>query len=196
MKSYEKIYPTKSKVTKITRAKIKKQTPICIWLTGRSGSGKTTIAQKLEQKLIDLGKHTYVLDGDNLRSGINKDLRFSQMDRVENIRRTAEIAKLFVDSGLIVIVAIISPFFKDRENAKKIFTKKEFFEIFINTPLSICIKRDPKNLYKNSKKNKKINKIGLTGLYQEPKNPFLKISTEKNDPDVQVRNILKKIYKI
>lgn len=192
----KKIYPTKSRIVKLTRSKIKKQTPICIWLTGRSGSGKSTLAQKLEQKLFKNRKHTYVLDGDNLRSGVNKDLGFSKSDRIKNIRRISEIAKLFVDAGLIVIVAVISPFSKDRNYAKKKFTKKEFFEIYVNTPLSVCIKRDPKNLYKESKKNNKMSKIGLTGMYEEPKKPFLKVSTEKNDPEIQVNKIYKKIYKL
>lgn len=191
-----KIYPYKNKITKSNRSRIKNQSSICIWLTGRSGSGKTTIAQMLEEKLVANGKHTYVLDGDNLRSSINKDLKFSKTDRIENIRRTAEIAKMFVDAGLIVIVALISPFSKGRAYAKNIFAKKEFFEIFINTPLSTCIQRDNKNLYKSSKKNKKINSIGLRGLYEEPKKPFLSISTKNNDPDFQVNKILKKIFKI
>ncbi|MDC0426655.1 adenylyl-sulfate kinase [Pelagibacteraceae bacterium] len=190
----EKIFPTKSNIIKSTRSKIKKQIPICIWLTGRSGSGKTTVAQAIEKKLVAKGKHTYLLDGDNLRSGINKDLGFTKSDRIENIRRVSEVAKLFVDAGLIVIVSLISPFLRDREFAKNLFLKNEFFEIHVNTPLSVCIKRDPKKLYKESKKNFNVNNIGLTGIYEDPKDPFLRVNTEKNNADFQAEKILKKIF--
>lgn len=190
----EKIFPVKSNIVKSTRSRIKKQVPICIWLTGRSGSGKTTIAQILEQKLLADGKHTYLLDGDNLRSGLNKDLGFAKADRIENVRRVSEVAKLFVDAGIIVIVSLISPFLRDREFAKKLFLKNEFFEIHVNTPLSVCIKRDPKKLYKESKKNLSLNNIGLGGIYEEPKKPFLRVNTEKNNARFQSDKILKKIF--
>lgn len=193
-KEVYKIFPTQGIINKHIRSSLKSQKPICIWLTGRSGSGKTTLAQKLEEKLNLMNKHTYLLDGDNLRSGLNKDLGFTQEDRVENIRRVAEVSKLMVDSGLIVITAIISPFAKDRRKAKLLFSKDEFYEIFVNTPISTCIKRDPKNLYRKSKKNRNINNIGLRGSYEKPKRPFMRVSTEKNDPDFQVNRILNKIF--
>jgi bifunctional enzyme CysN/CysC len=193
LRKSEKIFPVVSKVTKYLRSKIKKQQPFCIWLTGRSGSGKSTLANKIEEKLLARGFHTYILDGDNIRSGLNNDLGFKSDDRVENIRRIAEVSKLFIDSGLIVIVAAISPFARDRLFAKSLLSDKEFYEIHINTPLSICEKRDKKNLYKSSSKNKKFNNIGLKGVYEDPKHPFLKVSTEKEDSNDVADKILNQI---
>ena len=188
------IFATEGSVNKKIRSSIKKQKPICIWLTGLSGSGKTTVAQALEKELVNKGKHTYVLDGDNLRSGINKNLGFSSADRSENIRRVAEISKLMVDSGLITIVSVISPFEKERVFAKSLFEKDEFFEIYLNTPLSVCLKRDPKKLYKKAKTIKGFNKIGLTTGYEVPKNPYLKIDTSKESIEIAVNKIIKNIF--
>lgn len=188
------IFKTEGKINKKVRSKIKKQTPKCLWLTGLSGSGKSTIAQALEKKLVQNGKHTYILDGDNLRLGINKNLGFSPADRAENIRRVAELSKLMVDAGLIVIVAVIAPFEKDRQFAKSLFEEDEFYEIYVNTPLSVCIKRDPKKLYKKSKSVKGFSKIGLTSGYEKPKNPFLKIDTSKEETSKSVNKIIKKIF--
>ena len=188
------IFKTEGKINKVVRSKIKRQKPKCIWFTGLSGSGKSTIAQALEKKLSQNNKHTYVLDGDNLRLGINKNLGFSAADRAENIRRVAEISKLMVDAGLIVIVAVISPFEKDRAFAKSLFQKNEFYEIFVNTPLKVCMKRDPKNLYKKTKSIKNFSTIGLTGSYEQPKNPFLKIDTSKEDISTSINKIIKKIF--
>ena len=188
------IFKTSGKINKEIRSKIKRQSAKCIWLTGLSGSGKSTIAQALETKLVQSSKHTYVLDGDNLRLGINKNLGFSAADRTENIRRVAELSKLMVDAGLIVIVAVISPFEKDRNFAKSLFNEKEFYQIYVNTPLKVCIKRDPKKLYKNSKIIKGFNKIGLTDGYEEPKNPFLKIDTSKEETSKSVNKIIRKIF--
>ena len=188
------IFKTEGKINKVIRSKIKRQKPKCIWFTGLSGSGKSTIAQALEKKLSQNNKHTYVLDGDNLRLGINKNLGFSAADRAENIRRVAEISKLMVDAGLIVIVAVISPFEKDRAFAKSLFQKNEFYEIFVNTPLKVCMKRDPKNLYKKTKSIKNFSTIGLTGSYEQPKNPFLKIDTSKEDISTSINKIIKKIF--
>jgi len=188
------IFASEGGVNKKIRSSIKKQKPICIWLTGLSGAGKTTIAQALEKELVNKGKHTYVLDGDNLRSGINKNLGFSSADRSENIRRVAEISKLMVDSGLITIVSVISPFEKERVFAKSLFEKDEFFEIYLNTPLSVCLKRDPKKLYKKAKTIKGFNKIGLTTGYEVPKNPYLKIDTSKESIERVVNKIIKNIF--
>ena len=188
------VFKTEGKINKKVRSKIKKQTPKCLWLTGLSGSGKSTIAQALEKKLVQNGKHTYILDGDNLRLGINKNLGFSPADRAENIRRVAELSKLMVDAGLIVIVAVIAPFEKDRQFAKSLFQADEFYEIYVNTPLSVCIKRDPKKLYKKSKSVKGFSKIGLTSGYEKPKNPFLKIDTSKEETSKSVNKIIKKIF--
>jgi len=190
----QNIFKTSSNVNKILRSKLKKQSPKCIWLTGLSGSGKTTIAHALENKLYYLGVHTYVLDGDNLRGGINKDLGFSESDRVENIRRIAEISKLMVDAGLVVIVSSISPFKRERDFAKSLFEKNEFYEIYINTPLKECSKRDPKSIYKKSKKISSFNKIGLTGIYEKPLNPFLKIDTSKQSAQNSVKIIFNRVF--
>ena len=141
----ESVLAEKINVTQKKKGQLLKQDPVCIWFTGISGSGKSTIAKALEQELYQQGKITVLLDADNLRLGINKNLGFSKSDRIENVRRTAEIAKLMVESGLIVIVACISPYVQERHFARSLFKKKEFVEVFINTPLSICQKRDPKN---------------------------------------------------
>ena len=188
------IFKTVSKVTQTNREKLKRQKAKCIWLTGLSGSGKSTIAQHLEKELFLRSKHAYVLDGDNLRLGVNKNLGFTAADRAENIRRIAEIAKIMVDAGLIVIVAAISPFRKDRHFAKSLFKEKEFYEIFINTPLNICMKRDPKKLYKKIKIIKGFNKIGLTGSYEKPLDPSIKIDTSKETINSSVKKILKIVF--
>ena len=188
------IFKTDGKVTKEIRAKLKRQLPRCIWLTGLSGSGKSTIAQGLEKHLNLISKHTYILDGDNLRLGINKNLGFTVSDRAENIRRIAEISKLMVDAGLIVIVATISPFKKERNFARLLFEKKEFFEIYINTPLKVCMKRDSKNLYKKAKYLKSFSKIGLTGDYEPPIRPDIVIDTSKESISKSINKIIKKIF--
>ena len=188
------IFKTDGKVTKEIRAKLKRQLPRCIWLTGLSGSGKSTIAQGLEKHLNLISKHTYILDGDNLRLGINKNLGFTVSDRAENIRRIAEISKLMVDAGLIVIVATISPFKKERNFARLLFEKKEFFESYINTPLKVCMKRDSKNLYKKAKYLKSFSKIGLTGDYEPPISPDIVIDTSKESISKSINKIIKKIF--
>ena len=188
------IFKTVSKITQKNRQNLKYQKAKCIWLTGLSGSGKSTIAQHLEKELFLQSKHTYILDGDNLRLGVNKNLGFSAADRAENIRRIAEIAKIIVDAGLIVIVAAISPFKKDRYFAKSLFQKNEFYEVYVNTPLKVCMKRDPKKLYKKLKTIKGFNKIGLTGSYEKPEDPSIKIDTSKETINNSVKKILKCIF--
>jgi bifunctional enzyme CysN/CysC len=188
------VFKTEGKISKEIRAELKRQSPKCIWLTGLSGSGKSTIAQNLEKELNIKAKHTYILDGDNLRLGINKNLGFTSSDRTENIRRIAEISKLMVDAGLIVIVAAISPFKKDRDFARSLFEKNEFYEIFVNTPLKVCIKRDPKNLYKKSRSIKGFSKIGLTGCYEPPNHPDIIIDTSKEILSNSINKIVKKIF--
>lgn len=187
----DNIFLQKTKVKKLDRAKLLNQKPICLWLTGLSGSGKTTIAVALEKKLNQLGKLTYILDGDNIRLGINKDLGFTERDRIENIRRISEIAKLMVDSGLIVIVAVISPFAKDRSIARSLFKDNEFLEIFVNTPREICEKRDIKGLYKKYKKGLIKNFTGKDSVYENPKNPDLEFDTSKE----KLEHIIDKITK-
>jgi bifunctional enzyme CysN/CysC len=160
-------------ITMKERAAAKNQEAKVIWLTGLSGSGKSTLANALEKQLVINGKHAYVLDGDNLRLGLNKDLGFTPGDRAENVRRVAEVAKLMSDAGLIVIVALVSPFEADRQAAKAIFTSTPFFEVFVDTPVEICQKRDPKGLYAKANKGEIPNFTGLGQDYEVPKNPDL-----------------------
>jgi adenylylsulfate kinase len=158
-------------VDKARRALAKKQKPCVIWLTGLSGSGKSTIANLLEKKLAEHNKHTYLLDGDNVRHGLCGDLGFSDKDRVENIRRISEVAKLFVDSGQIVLTAFISPFKSERDYCRNLLENREFIEVFVNTPLDVCEQRDPKGLYKKARQGDISNFTGIDSTYEEPENP-------------------------
>ncbi|CAB4534646.1 unannotated protein [freshwater metagenome] len=160
-------------VTKEVRSSQKNQKSRVVWLTGLSGSGKSTIANQLEKRLLALGSHAYVLDGDNLRLGLNMDLGFTPEDRAENVRRVSEVAKLMVDAGLIVITALVSPFEVDRQRAKSIFDSTEFLEVFVDTPIDICRERDPKGLYKKSAAGKIPNFTGVGQDYERPVSPDL-----------------------
>jgi bifunctional enzyme CysN/CysC len=175
---------------KSSRARIKGQRPCVLWLTGLSGAGKSTIANLLEQRLHALGRHTYLLDGDNLRQGLNKDLGFTAADRVENIRRVGELAKLFVDAGLIVIVAFISPFRNERRIARAGVAKGEFFELYVDTPLALCEQRDPKGLYKKARQGQLSNFTGIDSPYEPPENPELILQTAKATPAESVDKII------
>lgn len=155
-------------VSKKERSVIKGQRPCILWFTGLSGSGKSTIANAVELKLNELKKHTYLLDGDNIRLGLNKGLTFSDEDRVENIRRIGEVSKLFVDAGMIVLTAFISPFIKDREIVKQLVAEGEFIEVFVDTPLDICEMRDPKGLYKKARVGEILNFTGISSPYERP----------------------------
>ncbi len=161
-------------------AEQKNQKPFVLWFTGLSGSGKSTIANALGQILYAKGKHIYQLDGDNLRHGLNKDLGFTEADRVENIRRASHVAKLMLDAGLIVLATFISPFEKDREKIKTIFKECEFFEIFVDTPLEECEKRDPKGLYKKARNGEIANFTGISSPFEIPKNPDLHLDGRKS----------------
>lgn len=176
-------------INKQQRSKLKNQKPCVLWFSGLSGSGKSTLANALEIKLFEKGYHTYILDGDNTRFGINKDLGFDEKSRSENIRRIGEICKLFVDAGLIVLCSFISPFEKDREFVRSLLEKDEFIEIFVDTPLEICEKRDPKGLYKKARNNEIKNFTGIDSPYEKPKNPEIHII--EFDIDKNVDNILK-----
>jgi bifunctional enzyme CysN/CysC len=153
-------------INREARSALNQQKPICLWFTGLSGSGKSTIANALEKELYKLGKHTYILDGDNVRHGLNYDLGFTETDRIENIRRVTEVAKLMVDAGLIVLVTFISPFQKDREMARSKFQEGEFIEVFVDTPLEECEKRDPKGLYKKARQGAIKNFTGIDSDFE------------------------------
>ncbi|MFS1861398.1 adenylyl-sulfate kinase [Vibrio lentus] len=164
-------------VTHQQRAELKQQKPVVLWFTGLSGSGKSTVANAAESQLLALGKHSYLLDGDNVRHGLNQDLGFSDKDRVENIRRIGEVAKLFVDSGSIVLTAFISPFISDRQQVRDLLGEQQFLEVFIDTPLEVCESRDPKGLYKKARKGEIKHFTGIDSEYQAPMNPEICVKT-------------------
>ena len=177
-------------INKNLREKINGHKGQVLWMTGLSGSGKSTIANEVEKILYSQGKKTYILDGDNIRHGLNKDLGFTDKDRVENIRRVAEVAKLMCDAGLIVITAFISPFRLEREMARSLFEKNDFKEIYISTPLKVAEKRDPKGLYKKARQGKIPNFTGIDSIYEKPTNPDLEIDTSKVSLSKAVKKIL------
>jgi len=166
-----------TKVTKESRCAHKAQKPCILWFTGFSGSGKSTIANAVEHRLAELKQHTYLLDGDNVRHGLNKDLGFTDKDRIENIRRIGEMSKLFVDAGLIVVTAFISPFKAERQLVRDLVDKGEFFEVFMSTPLETCEERDPKGLYKKAREGKIKNFTGIDSEYEPPENPEVTLDT-------------------
>lgn len=170
-------------VGKAQRALLKNQTPRCIWFTGLSGSGKSTVANQLEKRLHAEGKHTYMLDGDNVRHGLNRDLGFTDADRVENLRRVAEVAKLMVEAGLIVIVSFISPFRAERRAARDLFAPDEFVEIYVSTPIAECEKRDVKGLYAKARKGELKNFTGIDSPYEAPENAEMVIDTSTKSPE-------------
>ena len=188
------IFPTDIDIKNIDRAKLKNQKPACIWLTGLSGSGKSTIANLLDQSLYKMQKHSFVLDGDNMRSGLNADLGFSREDRHENIRRIGYICKLMHDAGLIVISSFISPDATIRKYIKNnIFNDNGFIEVYLNTDIETCKKRDPKNLYKKAAEGKIEEFTGIDAPYDIPSNPDIVIDTVKYSPEECVMQILKLI---
>jgi bifunctional enzyme CysN/CysC len=170
-------------VSKDSRARQKGQKPAVLWFTGLSGAGKSTIANLVEKKLLAEGKHTYLLDGDNVRHGLNRDLGFTEDDRVENIRRVGEVAKLMADAGLIVLVSFISPFRAERDMARALAEPGEFFEIHIATPLAVAESRDVKGLYKKARAGQLKNFTGIDSPYEEPLNPEITIDTTQTNPE-------------
>jgi bifunctional enzyme CysN/CysC len=169
-----------------TRAELKSQTPAVLWFTGLSGSGKSTIANLLEKKLAASGRHTYILDGDNVRHGLNRDLGFTAEDRVENIRRVAEVAKLMADAGLIVLVSFISPFRAERRLARELMEEGEFAEVFVDTPFEECARRDPKGLYARALKGEIKNFTGVDSPYEAPEHPEIHLETVGKSPEEMV----------
>ena len=177
----------------IERAQIKNQTPMCLWMTGLSGAGKSTLANALEQKLNTMSKHTYILDGDNLRHGLNSDLGFGEADRNENVRRAAETAQLMVDAGLIVIVGLISPFKKERDWARSLFKPNEFKEIYISTSFTQCELRDVKGLYHKARQGEVKDFTGIDSPYEKPVNPEVIIDTQNKMVSECVEQILDEV---
>lgn len=177
-------------IDKRSRAQQKRQRPCIIWLTGLSGAGKSTIANLVEKRLFQMGRHTYLLDGDNVRHGLNRDLGFTEADRVENIRRVAEVAKLMVDAGLIVITAFISPFRAERAMARSLMAEGEFIEVFVDTPIAIAEERDPKGLYKKARRGELKNFTGIDSPYEAPEAPEIRLSTTELSAEVAADRIV------
>lgn len=170
--------------------------PQVIWLTGLSGAGKSTIAQALAKALIDKNLQTYILDGDVLRTGLNQDLGFSEADRIENIRRTAHVAKLMVDANLIVIAALISPYARDRQSARALFKEGQFVEVFISTPVELCIQRDPKGLYAKALRGEIKGFTGIDAPYEVPTEPELTLQTQGRTVEELVNQVLGYLGKV
>src|ERR1700720_1760685 len=177
-------------IDKNARASLKAQKPCVLWFTGLSGAGKSTIADLVEQTLHRLGRHTIVLDGDNVRHGLNRDLGFTDEDRVENIRRVAEVAKLMVDAGLIVLVSFISPFRSERRMARAMVEDGEFIEIFVDAPLAVAEERDPKGLYRKARRGELKNFTGIDSPYETPEHAEIRVDTTVNPPERTAEHII------
>ncbi len=186
----QNIYWHMGHVTRIDRENIAGNRGVTIWLTGLSGSGKSTIAHRLEQKLVEQGRRAYVLDGDNIRFGLNKDLGFSPKDRTENIRRIGEVAKLFTDSGTIAITAFISPYREDRNQVRTIMNEGDFLEVLVDADLDTCEARDPKGLYKKARAGQIPEFTGISAPYEAPERPEITVNTAQQSLDESVDHIL------
>ena len=178
-------------ITNKDRKQQLKQRPFVLWFTGLSASGKSTIANIVEQKLFSLEYKTYLLDGDNVRHGLNKDLSFDEKSRVENIRRIGEVSKLFNDAGLIVLTAFISPFISDRTLVRDLFEKGDFLEVFIDSDLDVCEKRDPKGMYKKARNGEIKNFTGISSPYEKPENPEIHVLNNNSTLDEVSDQIIK-----
>ncbi len=178
------------KVSREDRVNLLKQKGVTLWFTGLSGSGKSTIACELEHALLENGHHSYVLDGDNIRHGLNKDLGFSPQDRTENIRRISEVARLFCDANTITLTAFISPYREDRDSARKIHKEGEFLEIYVKCPLDVCEERDTKGLYKKARAGEIKEFTGISAPYEEPLTPEITLDTSALSLEECVRTIL------
>ena len=184
------IYWHEGRVTKEDREKLLKQKGVVVWLTGLPASGKSTIARELEWRLYNMGKLTYVLDGDNIRHGLNSDLGFSPEDRKENIRRIGEVAKLFADAGIITITSFISPYREDRERARSLLKEGEFIEVYLKCPLEVLMERDPKGLYKKALAGEIKEFTGISAPYEEPLNPEIVLETDKETVEESTEKII------
>ncbi|MFW0756565.1 adenylyl-sulfate kinase [Pseudomonas sp. H11T01] len=184
------IRPYALSLSPTARAALKHQQPCCLWLTGLSGAGKSTLANALEMQLNEQGRHTFVLDGDNLRNGLCNDLGMDAMARQENVRRIAEVARLMVDAGLIVIVSAISPFRADRAAARALFRSDEFLEVYVSTPFDICARRDPKGLYQAALQGRLKNFTGLDSPYEAPQQADCEINTDEVDLAEAIQRVL------
>ncbi|MEN2283871.1 adenylyl-sulfate kinase [Algoriphagus sp. SE2] len=184
------IHPTIFKISKKQRSEKLNQTPRLLWFTGLSGSGKSTLANAVESRLFEEGYHTYLLDGDNVRTGLNNDLGFSDEDRIENIRRISEVSKLMMDSGIIVLSAFISPFQKDRELISNLVGEDNYIEIFVDCPIEVCEARDVKGLYAKARKGLIKDFTGIDSPYEEPTNPFLHIHSDREKLNFSVDQII------
>lgn len=180
-------------VNREARARLKQQSPAVVWFTGLSGSGKSTIANIVEKKLHTLGRHTYTLDGDNVRHGLNRDLGFTEADRVENIRRVAETARLMADAGLVVLVSFISPFRSERDMARELMPEGEFLEVFVDTPLDVCKARDPKGLYARALNGEIANFTGIDSPYEPPETPDIHLRTDDADPEALADTVIERL---
>ena len=180
-----------AQVTRDDRIRLFRQNPVTVWFTGLSGAGKSTLAFVLEKRLLELGHASYVLDGDNVRHGLNSNLGFSHEDRTENIRRIAEVARLMNDAGLIVITAFISPFREDREVARRIIGAEKFLEVHFSTPLTVCEERDTKGMYKRARAGEVHDFTGVSSPYEAPSDPALSLDTTIADIDSCVEEILR-----
>lgn len=187
------IYPTKTKVTRQQREHLLKQRSVLIWFTGLSGSGKSTLSIHLEAELHRRGHLTYLLDGDNIRSGLNRDLSFTDEDREENIRRIGEVSKLFLDGGYIVLSAFISPFKADRDLVKQIVGAENHIEVFVDCPLAVCEGRDTKGLYKKARAGLIKNFTGIDSVYEAPESPDVAIKSGEMSIDASVEILLDRI---
>jgi bifunctional enzyme CysN/CysC len=180
-------------ITREDHAGMKNQTPRVLWFTGLSGSGKSTIANEVEKQLFLMNRHTFLLDGDNVRHGLNRDLGFTEADRIENIRRVGEVAKLMADAGLIVLTAFISPFRAEREMVRAMLPEGEFIEIFVDTPLEVAEARDVKGLYKKAREGKLKNFTGIDSPYEPPESPEIRVNTVDMTPEEAARYIIQQI---
>jgi adenylylsulfate kinase len=187
------IFPTNNILNRVAKQKLLGQRGLCIWFTGLSGSGKTTIAIALEKELHLKGILTQILDGDNIRAGINNNLGFSEVDRLENIRRIAEVTKLFVNCGVVTICCFVSPTEEIRAIAKSIIGEDDFMEVFVNTPLAVCEQRDVKGLYAKARKGEIKDFTGISSPFEEPKNPAIVVKTNEKTVQESVTLIVEKL---